>query len=104
MPKFNVTTVNNFAKVLEDSGWEKIFEHKSLQGITDNARLSFFIQNTNIEINEKGATVSSVTIGGDDDLVPEIKEATMNVNRPFFFAIRENSTGVLLLIGKIAML
>lgn len=104
MPKFNVTTVNNFVKVMEDAGWEKIFEHKSLQGITDNARLSFFIQNTNIEINEKGATVSSVTIGGDDDLLPEIKEVAMNVNRPFVFAIRENSTGVLLLIGKIAML
>ena len=61
--------------------------------------ISRVIHSTYCDVNEKGTEAAAVTI-------VEIRELSMpviplfNANRPFIFVIRENSTGVILFIGK----
>lgn len=104
IPKFSITTAVDVAKTLDEMGFEKIFKEKSLQGIMDDASLNFFLQGTEVEINEDGTEIKTVTSAGDNVWCIEIEQASMKVDRPFAFAIRENSTGILLLIGKIVRL
>jgi len=55
------------------------------------------------EVNEEGteaAAVTSVTIGVTSVQQPREK-FVMKVDRPFFFAIRDNTTGVLLFMGSV---
>jgi len=60
------------------------------------------IHKTYIEVNEKGTEAAAVT-------AVEVAMTTVGpstpvyfiVNKPFIFAIRERSTGVILFIGKI---
>lgn len=69
--------------------------------------VDFFIsrvqQKTYIDINEEGteaAAVTGVTMS-ITSVGPEVELFTMIVNRPFFFAIRDNQTGTLLFMGSI---
>lgn len=73
-----------------------MFKENAFPGITNEYYLSHMQQNLFFEIDESGVNKtpsSSSTDSGD---------VTMNLNRPFLFAIRENSTNTLMFIGKIA--
>jgi serpin B len=66
--------------------------------------ISKVIHKTFVEVNEEGteaAAVTSVEMGLGSPGPVEIKPVDYIVNRPFLFAIRENSTGVILFTGKI---
>ncbi|MDR1223580.1 MAG: serpin family protein [Tannerella sp.] len=73
-------------------------------GISETPLLiSKVIHKTFVEVNEEGAEAAAATsvemlIGSPGPV--EIKPVDYIVNRPFLFAIRENSTGVILFIGK----
>ena len=62
-------------------------------------------QNTSFEIDEKGATAAVVSVGEMTNSALPIdpnKEYTMVFDRPFYFFLRETSTGTCLLSGLIA--
>jgi len=62
------------------------------------------IHKTFLKINEEGTEAAAVTVvsiyelsGSGDDL-----DFSMIVNRPYLFAVRENSSNTVLFMGKIA--
>jgi serpin B len=57
-----------------------------------------------IEVNEQGTEAAAVTVvememKSSIPVTPE--KVTFRANRPFLFAIQENSTGTILFMGKI---
>jgi serine protease inhibitor len=61
--------------------------------------ISRVLQKTYIDLNEEGTEAAAVTvveIGKTTAFVPLV----FNANRPFIYAITEQSTGVVLFIGK----
>jgi len=56
------------------------------------------------EVNEEGTVAAAATsvIGTLTSIQPPQQRFSMKVDRPFFFAIRDNRTGVLLFIGSVA--
>jgi serpin B len=60
-------------------------------------------QKTMCEVNEEGTVAAAVTsVGVSVTSVQQPRERfVMKVDRPFFFAIRDNETGVMLFMGSI---
>ncbi|MGC8866182.1 MAG: serpin family protein [Bacteroidales bacterium] len=71
----------------------------NLSGISDeNIFVSFVKQNTFIDVNEEGTEAAAVTtIGIELTSVPDF----FAVDRPFIFAIREQTTNTLLFMGRV---
>jgi serine protease inhibitor len=65
----------------------------------ENLFISRILHNTYIEVTEEGTEAAAVTVVEvgytSVPIIPEFR-----VNKPFLFVIRENSTGVILFIGK----
>ena len=62
-------------------------------------------QKAKIKVNEEGSEAAAVTVAGvtNKSMGSEPKEypkATFHANRPFVYVIRENSSGVILFVGK----
>ena len=77
-------------------------EHADFSGIIDRKLfISQVIHKTFVEVNEEGTEAAAVTAVemGVTSIQPT-KPLDFKVNKPFIFAIRENSTGVILFIGK----
>jgi len=86
---------------LIDMGMKLAFtDNADFSNIADeNLFISRVLHNTYIEVTEEGTEAAAVTvveIGYTS--VPMIPE--FRVNKPFLFVIRENSTGVILFMGK----
>ena len=66
-------------------------------------RIEQVIHKTFVEVNEEGteAAAATVVVGKFGSAPPSGTIIDYVVNKPFAFAIRENSTGVILFIGKI---
>ena len=71
-------------------------------GISDaSLMISKVIHKTFVEVNEDGTEAAAVTMVGMVDSAPSPGTIIdYNVNKPFAFAICENSTGIILFIGK----
>ena len=87
-------------------GINRIFIPGSLSGINDELFVSFIAQDTFIEVDEAGTEASAVTtIGmefaaaGPESTPPPTP--TIRMDRPFAFAICENTTGAVLFMGKV---
>ena len=94
-------------RILPDLGMQLPFSiEANFSGITDMPLfISAIIHKTFIDVNEYGAEAAAVTAvhmsfaPGPD--APKPKWIDFRVDRPFVFAIREKSTGVILFIGEI---
>ena len=92
--------------ILPDMGMVVPFsEFADFSGMTKdvNIMLSKVIHKTFVEVNEEGTEAAAVTavVGDVTALPPPGTKINYVVNKPFAFAIRENSTGVILFFGKI---
>jgi serpin B len=59
---------------------------------------------TFVQVDEEGTEAAGVTvIGMMATAVREDGPAFIRLNRPFIFALRENQTGTILFIGKVAL-
>jgi serine protease inhibitor len=54
-----------------------------------------------IEVNEKGTVAAAVTVGGISATAVPAEPRTFNVNRPFFFVIRDDRSGTILFMGEV---
>jgi serpin B len=91
--------------ILQDIGVKKIFnDGESLNGIANELLVSLVQQNSYFSMDESGVEASSTTSAVVRPSASSSPTATMNVNRPFVFIIRENSTGAILFMGKVVIM
>ena len=66
-----------------------------------NLKINKVIHSTYVEVNEEGTEAAAVTIVGIELTSAGVKPPVFRADKPFIFVIRENSTGVILFMGKI---
>ena len=104
MPRFKNQNKFSLVDPLKSMGMNLAFsEYADFSNISNvSLKISDVIHDTYVEVTEEGTEAAAVT-------VVEIIETSMpvppptplfKVNRPFLFVIRENSTGVILFVGK----
>lgn len=105
MPKFKFSYEKLLNNSLIDMGLGNSFSaDANFNGISnDNLSVSFVIQKTFIEVNEKGTEAAAVTAVGISTTSIDPSKKVMIVNKPFLFSITENETGAICFIGKIGM-
>jgi len=109
IPKFKVEykPESGLNKILTKLGMGKAFTGSAdFSGISDvGLFISQVNQKTYIEVDEKGTEAAAVTIidvaTSSIDDPPRPPKPVFYANRPFLFAIQENTTGTTLFMGKI---
>lgn len=106
LPRFKAECKYQLAEeVLPEMGMKiPLSSDADFSGISESSlNISEVIHKTFIEVNEEGTEAAAVTsVGMMESAGPgEPQIIDYIVNKPFLFAIRENSTGVILFIGKI---
>jgi len=98
IPKFKVRYTADFKPILTELGMGIAFNGADFSGISDVPLcISNVKQKTYIDVNEAGTEAAAVTVVEMPTSVPEMFMA----NRTFLFVIQEESTGVVLFMGKI---
>lgn len=110
LPRFKVEYEASLNKVLKSIGMGEAFDpaRADFSALVELKGQKVYITKVKhkavVEVNEEGteaAAVTSVGVGITSVQVPREK-FTMKVDRPFFFAIRDNRTGVVLFMGSVA--
>ena len=107
LPKFKIEAKypTEIMKCIKEMDINRIFIPGSLSGINDELFVSFIAQDTFIEVDEAGTEASAVTnMGMCGSAGPESTPPptpTIRMDRPFAFAICENTTGAVLFMGKV---
>ena len=106
MPKFKIEYSESLNDMLKNIGIKTAFDTKTAQfeKMFDSGNMWFTdtIHKTFISVDEKGteaAAVTSIGMGGSA-LPPEPME--LKFNKPFYFAIRDNTSGEILFMGRYA--
>lgn len=106
MPRFKVEAEYKLQEnILPEMGMLDAFGRKAdFSGINSEGRIfiSEVKHKTYVEVNEEGTEAAAVTSVGFITTSGEpSRELVFRVNRPFLFVVKEQSTGVILFIGKI---
>ena len=102
IPKFKTEYEIPLNETLKQLGMGIAFtEFADFSGISDiPLYISSVKQKTSVSIDEEGAEAAAVTVVGM--INTSVRQTNVfRADRPFLFAIRENSTGVVLFMGKI---
>jgi serine protease inhibitor len=106
MPRFRVEYEKELSDALKAMGMERAFENGLEEMFATKAVgpafISKVLQKTFIDVNEEGTEAAAVTsVEVEMSAAPEFEPFVMIVDRPFFFAMRDNQTGALLFMGSI---
>jgi len=107
LPKFKIENEVKLVETLKQLGMGIAFspEFADFSDISDACLyISDVRQKTSVSIDEKGSEAAAVTIVEakySSVGPPSLQKVVFRADRPFMFAIRENSTGVILFMGKI---
>jgi serpin B len=110
LPRFKVEWESNLNDVLKALGMAEAFDPAradfSLIAKLNPANRLFISEvkhKTWGEVNEEGTVAAAVTsvVGALTSALPPPQRFSMKVDRPFFFAIRDNATGVVLFMGSV---
>lgn len=105
IPKFKFECGGSLTDNLKKLGMVNSFDavKANFKGLTDNAYISDIIQKCYISTDEKGTEAAAVTVveGTKGCPAPSNKQIEFIVNRPFVFIIRDNTTGLILFMGKV---
>ncbi len=100
-PKFKVKNRFQLKPMLQAMGMVQAFiPSADFGGITDNKPLwiDFIQDDTYVDVNEEGTEAAAVTTVA----FKESAGLIFSADKPFLFVIREQSTGIILFIGKIS--
>lgn len=106
LPRFKLDNELNLNHELTAMGMPRAFTWQAeFGGISDEGlAISWVMQKTHVEVNEEGTVAAAVSgVGIRPTIVQREIEApfTMIVDKPFYAAIRDNRTGVILFHGEI---
>ena len=105
IPKFKIEYGISLNETLKQLGMGIAFsDFADFSGIsTISLCITNVIQKTTVAIDEIGGEAAAVTVVevGHTSVFPPTQKIAFRADRPFLFAIRENSTGVVLFMGKI---
>lgn len=106
LPRFRLECDYNMEDaILPDMGMKLAFSASlaDFTGINKDGGLyiSLVKHKTFVEVNEEGTEAAAVTVVGGELSVGPSTPISFTINQPFLFAIKENSTGIILFIGKI---
>ena len=103
LPKFEVRSELPLRDALSAMGMQSAFDSGGFASMTDDPSvgLTGVIQQAFVGVNEAGTEAAAATavIGGSLNLAT--KTATLDVTRPFFFAIRDRATRALVFVGRV---
>lgn len=105
LPKFELKDSRNLKKSLKSIGMESSFTNikADFSGITGNRDLYLeeVIHQAVIQVNEEGTEAAVNTVIQLDN---RRKPLELFINRPFLFLIRDNRSGLILFLGRVAEL
>ena len=104
LPRFKMEYAKELRPVLTKLGMGAAFQNDAdLSGISDKERskMSEVVHKTYVDVNEEGTEAAAATSVGRTvtSFEPQRKTFYMEVNRPFFFAIRDNQNQEILFMG-----
>lgn len=104
LPKWKTKGTVSMSNVIMSMGYENIFGNSA--NYTEfvnsgNAHFNMMKHSSTIEVDENGTKMSAGTIVGGDT-APAPSKLEFVVDRPFFYLIKEKSTGAILLMGKVS--
>ena len=100
-PKFEMKAHDELDDVLKAMGIKEAFSSDAdFSALSDTPlKVGLFEQASFLKVDENGTVTSSISKGEYIDLLPQ--STPFHMNHPFVFIISEQSTGSILLIGKI---
>ena len=106
LPKWEASyKINNLAPELSQMGMENAFTKKAdFTGMYKNrdAKISQVRHKTYIKVNERGTEAAAVTSTGIRTTAATINPPpSMDINRPFLYLIKENSSGSIFFLGTV---
>ena len=108
LPRFEVTYEANLNEVLKALGMAEAFDPAAadFSGIMNSSERIYISEARHkafAQVNEEGTKAAAVTSIGvsTTSVTIEPKPFVMRVDRPFFFAIRDNASGALLFMGSV---
>ena len=105
MPTFEIETRAQLAGPLAALGMPTAFdpERADFSGITAAERLviSDVIHQANIDVDEKGTEAAAATAVVIRATAAPEEPVTLNLDRPFLFALRDLPSGALLFLGRV---
>jgi serpin B len=107
LPSFKMDVDYDLAEVMKKLGMKSAFENGAdFSGITGQKDLfiTSLLHKSIIEVSEKGTKASSTTavIATRSTLIAK-EPVNFNANHPFVFILKDNTTGVILFMGYLAM-
>ena len=112
MPRFSISTdlttifkneENSATGILSKLGLDESVAYADMVKATKPARQMWGLSQTAIiEVEENGTKAVTSTSGNDGMYISPY--APRRIDKPFFFAIRENTTGTILFMGKVVHL
>jgi serine protease inhibitor len=106
MPKFKLNGQMSLKTVLAGMGMGIAFsDHADFTGIDKRGSLAIsdVLHFTFVQVDEEGTEAAGVTVVGvRATMVGPAGPAVVRLDRPFIYAIRENQSGTVLFIGKLA--
>lgn len=106
LPKFEFEVSNKLNDLLQDMGMIKAFdedhaEFTKLIEEDEQVWVSKIFQNAKIILDEKGTEAAAVTVIETEctSAMPAEEPMVMTCDRPFFFVIKDNTTGIPLFMG-----
>ncbi|TXD53473.1 MULTISPECIES: serpin family protein [unclassified Polaribacter] len=105
MPKFKFSYEKKLNNPLSDIGLSVAFtDAANFAGMSDSPlKISFIIQKTFIEVDEKGTEAAAVTAIGMELTNIGSSNRIVRLNKPFLYVITEKETGSICFLGKLGM-
>ncbi len=98
LPRFRMAYEVELKPVLRSMGLEGVYTR--ISAASESFILSHVLHKTQLEVNEEGAEAAAATAAVMVRGMVK-RPSQMNVNRPFFCAIQDNLTGLILFMGTI---
>jgi serpin B len=105
IPKFKSEYSVDLKETLEQMGIVEAFSDKAdFSGMTtkNDLKISKIIHKAKIEVSEKGTKAAAATAVVMVRKTASIDQLVFNADHPFLYMIRDNDTGTILFLGKMA--